>query len=382
MKVFVTDADQKHALAAVRALGREKVIVHVGATSSSALAFFSRHCSRKLVYPDPGIREKEFVECLITYAQREGIDVLLPISYSANVIVSKYKGTISKYMKVAISDYEQMLTAANKAKSMAFAESVGIKVPKVYHHLEEIERYPVVVKGIKGSGNVTYVNSPEGLAGLDLEEMVIQEYIPGQGYGFYGLFHHGEPRAIFMHRRRREFPVTGGASTAAESYYDERLKEQGVHLLSALQWHGVAMVEMKLDQRNGDYKLMEINPKFWGSLDLSIQAGVNFPYLAAMMALNGDVELVMEYDRDAKFSWPFPQDLLHILARPKSAGQFLADMFDPKMKTNLCFEDFLPNLYLIGMTPLVIANRLLKRRLYFTHGKPEFLHDQFGSSRP
>jgi predicted ATP-grasp superfamily ATP-dependent carboligase len=268
-----------------------------------------------------------------------------------------------------------MLTAADKAKSMAFAESIGIKVPKVYHHVDQIEQYPIVVKGIKGSGNVIYVNSPAELGDLQLTEMVMQEYIPGQGYGFYGLFHHGEPRAIFMHRRRREFPVTGGASTAAESYYDERLKEQGIRLLSALQWHGVAMVEMKRDQRDGDYKLMEINPKFWGSLDLSIQAGVDFPYLAAMMALHEDVEPIMEYDRGAKFSWPFPQELLHVLARPRSAGQFVADMFDAKMKTNLCFEDLLPNLYLIGMTPFVIVNRLRKGRLFFPHGKPEFLHD-------
>src|SRR5262245_871344 len=122
MQVLVTDADQRHALAAVRALGREKVIVHAGATSSCALSFFSRHCSRKLVYPDPGTREKEFVQSLITYAQREKIDVLLPMGYHANVIVSKYKETISKYMNVAISNYDHMLTAADKAKSIAFAE--------------------------------------------------------------------------------------------------------------------------------------------------------------------------------------------------------------------------------------------------------------------
>jgi predicted ATP-grasp superfamily ATP-dependent carboligase len=381
MKVFVTDADQKHAMAAVRALGREKVIVHAGATRNHAVSFFSRYCSRKVIYPDPVTREEEFVQCLITHAQRAKIDVLLPIGYNTNVVVSKYKEAISKYVNVAIANYEQMLVAADKAKSMALAESVGIKVPKVYHRLEQVEKYPVVVKGVKGSGNVTYVNSPEGLAGLDLNDVLIQEYIPGKGYGFYGLFYHGEPRAIFMHRRRREFPVTGGASTAAESYYDESLKEQGIRLLSALRWHGVAMVEMKQDDRDGAYKLMEINPKFWGSLDLSIQAGVNFPYLTAMMARYDDVEPVMEYNHEAKFSWPFPQDLLHLLARPTSVGQFVADMFDRNMKTNLSLEDFLPNLYLIGMTPFVILNCLLKRRLYFPHGKPEFLYDQFGSSR-
>ena len=131
------------------------------------------------------------------------------------------------------------------------------------------------------------------------------------------------------------------------------------------------MVEMKRDNRDGQFKLMEINPKFWGSLDLSIQAGVNFPYLAARMALDGDVDAVMAFDPDIKFCWLFPQDVLHLLARPRSAGQFFSDFFDPKMKTNLCFDDFLPNLYLIGLTPCVIASRLVKRRLYFPQGRPK-----------
>ena len=183
IKVFVTDADQKHALAAVRALGRRRVIVHAGATSRSALAFFSRHCRQRLVYPDPRTREKDFVECLIGYAQREKIDVLLPVGYSANVVISKYKEAIVKYTKVAIADYPWMIIAADKAKSMAFAASIGIKVPKVYHHVDQIDQYPVVVKGIKGSGNVVYVNSPAELGDLPLREMVMQEYIPGQGYG-------------------------------------------------------------------------------------------------------------------------------------------------------------------------------------------------------
>jgi predicted ATP-grasp superfamily ATP-dependent carboligase len=371
VKVFVTDADQKHALAAVRALGRERVTVYAGATTRYALAFFSRHCDRKVVYPDPVTREKEFVEFLQEYAQREKIDVLLPVGYHANVVVSKYKDSLTKYLRVPVADYDLMLTAADKGKTMAFAASVGIKVPKVYQSIEDIEAYPVVVKGTKGTGNVTYVSSPEELRGLACEDVLIQEYIPGEGYGFYGLFCHGAPRAIFMHKRRREFPVTGGASTAAESYYDEDLKAQGSRLLSALQWHGVAMVEMKRDTRDGEYKLMEINPKFWGSLDLSIQAGVNFPYLAALMALHDDVEPITEYDREAKFRWLFPPDILHLCAQPRSAGQFFADFFDPTMHTNLRLDDVLPTLYMIGVTPFIIASRLLKRRLYFPHGKPE-----------
>lgn len=381
MKVFVTDADQKHALAAVRALGRQRVTVHAGATVSHAVSFFSRYCQEKTVYPDPSAKEGKFVAFLRDYVHQNKIDVLLPIGYKCNVAVSKHKNSISKYVHLAISDYDQMLTAADKSKTMAFAEAIGIKIPKIYRTIDEIENYPVVLKGTEGSGVVNYVNSPQELAAMDRENTLIQEYIPGQGYGFYGLFHHGEPRAIFMHRRRREFPVTGGASTAAESYYDDDLKDQGVRLLKALKWHGVAMVEMKRDQRDGDYKLMEINPKFWGSLDLSIEAGVNFPYLAALMAFQGDIDPVFHYNIAQRFCWPFPQDLLHLLARPRSLGQILSDFLDPKMRTNLRLGDPLPNVHMICSTPFVIANRLIKGRLYSPHGKPRFMRDQVELSR-
>lgn len=41
------------------------------------------------------------------------------------------------------------------------------------------------------------------------------------------------------------------------------------------------MVEWKVDLRDGRPKLMEINPRFWGSLELAVRSGVNFPSLYA-----------------------------------------------------------------------------------------------------
>ena len=120
MKVLVTDGNDKHALAAVRSLGRKGICVHVGATARFALSFLSRYCRCKVVYPDPVTREKEFVQFLTRYVELEKIDVLLPIGYDANIVVSKYKESISQYVHVAISDYDQMVTAADKGKDRCF----------------------------------------------------------------------------------------------------------------------------------------------------------------------------------------------------------------------------------------------------------------------
>jgi predicted ATP-grasp superfamily ATP-dependent carboligase len=94
------------------------------------------------------------------------------------------------------------------------------------------------------------------------------------------------------------------------SDYDEELKNLGLKLLHHLDWHGVAMVEFKKDETDNRYKLMEINPKFWGSLELSYRCGINFPYLAYLLAKQEPIPPTTQYQRNVYFRWTFPHDLL------------------------------------------------------------------------
>jgi predicted ATP-grasp superfamily ATP-dependent carboligase len=87
----------------------------------------------------------------------------------------------------------------------------------------------------------------------------------------------------------------------------------GLQLLKALDWFGVAMVEFKLDPRDGIPKLMEINPRFWGSLALAIAAGVNFPLLLLRMSRGEDVEPIETYQTGKMCRWLLPGDVLHFL---------------------------------------------------------------------
>jgi predicted ATP-grasp superfamily ATP-dependent carboligase len=346
------------------------VHVVVGSTARTALSFLSKHCAERVVYPNPIREEEAFIDCIRRVAKDRGIDVLLPIGYYANLLFSRHRAEILQVARLAVADYDAMAIASDKQRTMAFAQSVGVPTPRTYASPIEVSAFPVVVKSATGTGTVRYVNSRAQLESMDLTGAVLQEYIPGPGFGFYGLFNRGELRAFFMHRRIREFPVTGGASTAASAYYDEQLRDLGTRLMTRLKWHGVAMVEVKRDTRDGEYKLMEINPKFWGSLELSIAAGVNFPYLACRLAAEGDVKPVFDYDRNVKFRWPFPNDLMHVIARPASAKQFLCDFFDPMMKTNLSLVDWAPTLGLLFATPFDIGRRALRGRLFRPHGAP------------
>ena len=239
------------------------------------------------------------------------------------------------------------------------------------------------MKSVFGSGSkgITYVNSASRLIELcnkqfqkensQSNKFILQEFIPGEGYGFFAIFDRGEPKAIFMHHRLREYPITGGPSSFAESIYDERLKELGLKILSELNWNGVAMVEFKLDSRDNQFKLMEINPKFWGSLNLAIASGVDFPYLFCLLAKGEKFEPVFKYKQGVKFRWLFPNDFMYLLAHRGLSLKFYKDFFDKTVKYDISSSDIKPNileLFLVG--GYLIQN---KGKIRYPQGKPKIV---------
>lgn len=370
IKILITDAGYKHTLGAVRSLGKAGFFVIAMASNKKAQSFFSRFCNEKLICPDPR-NEGQFIQFLIDYLEKNRVDVLIPVGYLTTVTISKHKEELLPFVKIPIVDYGSMQIACNKEKTMQLAHSLNIPSPKGYSSITDIDEFPIVAKGIYESGQIKYIKSFENLKHLDLNNYILQEYIQGEGYGFYALYNHGTIRAFFMHKRVREFPITGGASTCAESIFDDELKKVGLELLRPLRWHGVAMVEFKKDARDGKFKLIEINPKFWGSLDLAITSGVNFPKLLVEMALNGDVEPVFNYNTNIKFRWPFPDDMLHLFANPKSIWEILWECFDKNSRSNLWPDDFLPNILQMYDTCIIIVSQIMRGNLWYPHGNPK-----------
>jgi protein-tyrosine-phosphatase len=104
-----------------------------------------------------------------------------------------------------------------------------------------------------------------------------QEHVPGRGAGIECLYRNGERLWSFQHERLHELPLTGGGSSYRRSVPQrDDLLQAATALLDRLEWHGVAMVEFRGSAEHG-YRLMEINPRLWGSLALPIDAGVDFP---------------------------------------------------------------------------------------------------------
>ncbi len=369
IKVLITDAGYKHTLGAVRSLGKAGYYIIAMDSHKNAQSFFSRYCNEKVIGPNPK-KEKEFILFLKKYLQKNSIDVVIPVGYNSTVAISKYKNELLPFARIPVADYESMKIASDKNKTMELARSLGIPTPHHYHNTNEIEKFPVVIKGIFESGNILYANSAEDLKKTSITNGIIQEYIPGEGFGFYALFNEGNIKAFFMHKRIREYPITGGASTCAMSIFDKELMNYGLKLLQSLHWHGVAMVEFKKDNRDGKFKLMEINPKFWGSLDLAIAAGVDFPKLLVEIAMGKEINPALDYSQGIKFRWPFPDDILHLFANPKSIKDIFFETFDKKTKSNIWINDPFPVFIQIQNTFFTILPKLLNRRLRYPQGNP------------
>lgn len=332
-RVFVTDGQWRKTLAVVRSLGEKGIEVTVGENTRLATSLFSKYATKRVIYPSPRTRPAAFLKFLINELKQDSHNVLFPMEEETLLLVAKNKDKFSLLTYLLIPEYEKIEFARNKKNIIKKALELNIPCPKTWfiEHISEVEEiskeipYPAVIKpqvsfgsyGIKRARNKEELISKYKEVHRIYPLPLIQESIPreGEAFGVSALFNRdSELRAVFVHKRLREYPVTGGPSTLRESVKNPMVQELGLRLLKALNWVGVAMVEFKVDSRDGAPKLMEVNPRFWGSLQLAILSGVDFPYLIYRMAKEGDIKPVLDYKIGVKCRWMLPGDFLAFLS--------------------------------------------------------------------
>ncbi len=336
---FVTDGDQRPALSVVRSLGRRGITVIVGDERPSSLAGSSRYCARYVRYPSPYRDRDAFVRFLRSFVERERIDVMLPVTDVTTHAVCAHRAQLSCYTRLAVPSLPAFELVTDKASLMGHAARCGVPVPQTHvvegraglRNVLARVSYPAVVKPIRSRietgtgwvlGSAHYAESREQLehlfdahAYLASHPVLIQERIVGPGIGMFALFDHGKLVAEFSHRRLREKPPAGGASVLSESRAVEpSLREFAVRMLGSIGWHGVAMMEYKQDRRTGDCVLMEVNGRFWGSLELAVAAGVDFPFLTLQLAQGLRPETTPAYAAGVTNRWLLG-DMDHLLLR-------------------------------------------------------------------
>jgi protein-tyrosine-phosphatase/predicted ATP-grasp superfamily ATP-dependent carboligase len=295
MTVLVLDGHSRAALETVQSLGRAGMQVDLAVEAQDCLAMHSRYVSRKLQQPSQECAA-DFQSWLREQDSLRKYTLIVPATETSLLGLRQLDENDPLRCKAVLADDKALDIALDKDKTWQLAQHLGVPTPSgvslsTLSDIGPAQQFPVVLKpthskimvdGVLRTLAVAIVKNEserrEQLRRwLPLTPVQQQEYIQGRGVGVEFLFNRGRKLWHFAHERVHEYPLTGGASSYRRSINPPvAMLQDAQKLLTALHWHGVAMVEFKIDNE-GQHWLMEINPRLWGSLALSIDASVDFP---------------------------------------------------------------------------------------------------------
>lgn len=325
--ILLTDGQQRKTLSAARSLGRAGHRVLVAEVTRLALARFSRHTALGLVSPDPAREPGSFLTWMIDTVALHRVDVVIPMDDASTEILSRDGDRVPAALLLPTA--AQFQAGRDKAATLALAERSGVRAPRTASLARAAAGelgWPVVVKARLGSGGrgVRLASDPAslrrmadavpGLAGTHL----LMEYIKmGRKYDVGLLYDRsGGCVARFCQEELRGYPLWNGPSTLQESQSRPDLIALAERLLAPIGWRGPVEVEFMEEPQSGEPVLMEINPRFWASLELSVQCGMDFPRWVAELGLGLQPALPDGYPAGLRCRWLLPGDLLHYLSNP------------------------------------------------------------------
>lgn len=344
--VLVTDGEQRSALAVVRALGRAGHRITVCSNRSRCLAGASRYVDHFARVPDPLREPQAFIEELSRLVRHSEVDVVIPVT-DASMLAALEGADRLAPAALPVADLESYRGVSDKEAVLRVAPRFGIAVPGQQilgrdeaRAVDKIDvPYPVVVKPARSVGEhegrrahftVRYARDAAELTSIVQNAnpaafpLLLQQRVVGPGIGVFLLIWDGETVAAFSHRRLREKPPSGGVSVYRESVAaDPDLVARSRALLEHFGWRGVAMIEYKIDERTGTPYLMEINGRFWGSLQLAIDAGVDFPNLLLSAAVDGERPCAPKYRLGVRSRWWWG-DVDQLITRLRRSPHMLA----------------------------------------------------------
>ena len=291
--------------------------------------------------PDYAANRSALLETLIGLIHKRGYDMLIPAHDSGLAFISQHDAVLRQLLYLSCPPPAVVQRVLDKSLTLEIARQAGVRAPSTYHvsdprELEALTgqlHFPVVVKPCHKSDEmgfkVRYFQTcdllHQALAGDHLgQRVILQEFAQGEGVGVEVLMHRGDPLAIFQHRRLKEVPATGGVAAVAIAESPEAmLVDQALALLRALEWEGVAMVEFRYDRVRQQTSLMEVNGRYWGTVALPLQSGVDFPWYEWQIAHGEKPAVPLNYSAGARWLWSAGyMSRWHDLARNSVAKAF------------------------------------------------------------
>jgi predicted ATP-grasp superfamily ATP-dependent carboligase len=360
MRILVLDGNQNQAVAGVRSLAKAGHHVLVGEASSWSKAGWSRSSRGTFQYPAPQKDAAAFVDRIVEIARAETGTLILPMTEATTLPLSASRDRLcGAGARLVLPSHADVLRAFDKQETVRLAASLGIAVPNTIvvsspeqaHAACNSVVFPVVLKprsseefgssdAVTTTGRPRYASSEQEFNEA-YEQMrktcsviLVQEFVDGEGTGYFALMHHGKLRAEFAHRRIRDVHPTGSGSAVRVSVGpDPDIRRASLAILEALHWHGVAMVEFR--HRPGQPPVfMEVNGRFWNSLALACYSGMDFPALLASMAGKDDIPAVTHFRTGIRCRWLLG-DFRHLLEVWRGAPQGYPRPYPGRLRTLL-----------------------------------------------
>jgi len=306
--VLLTQGWCRSSYSALRGLAHNGVRVVVSDTSRIGMCQASRLAHARGRYASPYGDPDGFVADIAGLCERHDIGLILPGHEEGELLVAaREAGRLPPGVALPMVDAATLALVNDKDRMSRLARERGVAVAAILDYATPAEAGRVTVSSREYVARARRGNSSKGVrfsrGGEALEQTlaemivdfeldparppIVQERVDGDGWGVSCLYWHGERIASFTHRRLQEKVATGGTSTLRVSAAHPAMEADAHRLLEGLEWHGLAMLEFKHDPTTGRHAFIEVNPRLWGSIDLSLSAGVNFPWLLYLAQTRG-----------------------------------------------------------------------------------------------
>jgi D-aspartate ligase len=379
-------------LGIVRSLGRRGIPVCV-IDDEPSVARHSRFAWRSLRVPRLR-NEDELLDCLLELGKQRELSrwVLYPTRDEMVATLSRHREKLEAVFRVPTPRWDSVSWAWDKRLTYELARELGLQAPRTWRFRDPSElsavasALPLVIKpaikehfiyatNVKAWRADTSDQLDElfrrAAAIVPAEEVMVQELIPGSGrnqFSYCGFFKDGHSVATMTVRRSRQRPMDfGRSSTFVETVELPELEEIATRFLSRIDYYGLVEIEFKYDERDGEYKLLDVNPRTWGYHSVGRRAGTDFSFLLFSDQLGQPVAPIRASPglRWVRLSTDVPTAVPELLARRLPWRQYIRSLLGADVEGVFERDDPMP----------AVAEFALLPYLYWTR-KPTARQDQ------
>jgi predicted ATP-grasp superfamily ATP-dependent carboligase len=344
-KILIPDYPGQQVISGIRALNLNGDECDLAwKFSSSERILKSKYIHSLIDIPSADEDPQSYIDALVDILRTNEYDILLPFGNNACHEIALSQEKFHGLTRLLVPSKSNHQVAYDKYAMAKHCLASGIATPSTFSakseedlkEILEIAQFPLVIKTQSGKGSqipakfayrfddlVSYFNqfwdAYEKNQRIPDLAPIIQEYIPGLIQDACTLSFNGEMVAFLSQIRQRMYPISGGVGAINLTTINNRLGEAAKKIINSLNWSGPAQLEFKFDKRNHSYQLIEMNPKLWGTLDLSIRSGVNFPVLIRNILL-GENFIQPKYSPRNYYYFLFPQATLAAIQQVKQSG--------------------------------------------------------------